>query len=303
MSSTSFPASAGSALASNNQVCEPSPFANSNPSATPCLASTGLESPSIPISESSTDIRIEERLTSFAAATPASHSASPENNVARRIKDTSGRKCIDLYERSGRDGSLPRMLLDILSSVSTRLPHRWKLKATPSGRFYFQLQPLTRRTGGIDSGLLPTPTAQMRGRPEIAKQLALDGMPLYKRRDREGTGRQFSIVDYLIYHSYLPTPMATDCKGASDNCKRIKEGKISYLRYFLHFHLNSSLKTSYPHPSFVEKMMGYPIGHTALKPSVTRSFRKSRRSSVPSSPVTNTVDVQPAANFPDGVII
>jgi hypothetical protein len=171
------------------------------------------------------------------------------------------------------------MLLDILGSVSTRLPHRWKLKASPFGRLYFQLQPLTRHTGATGSGFLPTPTVQMRGRPEIAMQQALKGEPLYQRRDKNGTGRQFSITDYLIYHSYLPTPVASDCKGASSNCKKIKERELSYLRNFLHFHLEPSSITSWPHPSFVEKMMGYPIGHTALEDSATRSFRKLRQSS------------------------
>jgi hypothetical protein len=171
------------------------------------------------------------------------------------------------------------MLLDILNSVSTRLPHRWKLRASPSGRLLFQLAPLTRRTDETDFGLLPTPTAQTRGRPEIAVRQALKGEPLYKRRDKDGTGRQFSITDYLLYRSLLPTPMACDCKGATDNCKRIKLEQLSYLRYFLHFHLKPPSGTSYPHPSFVEKMMGYPAGHTDLGPSETQSFRKSRKSS------------------------
>ncbi len=300
MSSTYSPVSEGSALASNIQACEPLPSAKSIPTAVLSSDGIGLESPSIPTSVSSTESLIEERSISSAAAIPASPSVSPENSVVRQIKDTSGRKCIALYKRSGRDGSLPRMLLDILNSVSTRLPHRWKLKATPSGRLLFQLVPLTPRTGVTGSGFLPTPTAQTRGRPEIARQLALSGQPLYKRRDKEGTGRQFSIVDYLIYHSYLPTPMATDCKGASNNCRRIKEGKVSYLRYFLHFHLQPPELTSYPHPSFVERMMGYPIGHTALDASATQSFRRSPRSSAKRSPVTISTYTATPNNNPDG---
>ena len=287
MSSTFSPVSEGSALASNIQACEPSPSAKSIPTAAPSSDGIGLESPSTPTSESSTEPLTRERSTSSAGAIPASPSASPENSAAARIKDTSGRKCIVLYERSGRDGSWPRMLLDILNSVSTRLPHRWKLKATPSGRLLFQLVPLTHLIGGIGCGFLPTPTAQTRGRPEIAKQLALSGQPLYKRRDKEGSGRQFSLVDFLIYQSLLPTPMASDFRGASDNCKRIKEGHISYLRYYLHFHLQPPGLTSYPHPSFVERMMGYPIGHTALDASATPSFRKSQHTSAKRSCASN----------------
>lgn len=33
-----------------------------------------------------------------------------------------------------------------------------------------------------------------------------------------------------------PTPTASDCKGASNGCKKIKNKEISMLRYFLHYH-------------------------------------------------------------------
>lgn len=276
MSSISFPALADSALASNKPVCEQSDSVKSIPIVTPSCTNIGQQSPFIPISVNSKAPFIGEQLTLFVADIPASPSALPDQGEVQKIKDISGQKCIALYERSGRDGSLPRMLLDILTSVSTRLPHRWKLKASPSGRLLFQLLPLTPRTGVTGSGLWPTPTAQTRGRPDIAMQQALKGEPLYKRRDKEGTGRQFSIVDYMIYRSLLPTPTASDCKGATDNCKKLQQGELSYLRYYLHFRQKPISVTSYPHPSFVEGMMGYPIGHTDLGPLETRSFRKSR---------------------------
>ena len=280
---TSFQELAGFALGSNKPECGQSGSARLNPIAEKSCTSTGHISPSTPTSENSTVSIIGEASTLSAVATPASPSVAPARDAAQQMKDISGRKCIGLYGRSGRDGSLPKMLLDILASVSTRLPHRWKLRASPSGRLLFQLAPLTRRTDGIAFGLLPTPTVQMRGRPEIAIQQALKGDPLYKRRDKAGNGRQFSITDYLIYRSLLPTPTASDCKGASDNCRRVREQKLSYLRYYLHSHQKPSSVTSYPHPSFVERMMGYPIGHTALNPSETPLFRRSRRSSAPPS--------------------
>ena len=289
MSSTCFQGSADSVLALSEPECAPSGSAKLNPSVEPCCTSTGLTSPFIPTSEGSTGPAIAEPLILSAGAIPVSPSVSPDHGAAQMMKGISGLKCLDSYEKSGRDGSLPRMLVGTLTSVSTRLPHRWKLRATPSGRLLFQLQPLMRRTDVTDSGLLPVPTAQMRGRPEIATQQALKGDPLYKRRDEAKAGRQFSIVDYLIYRKLLPTPTASDCKGATDNCRRIKEGKVSYLRYYLHFHLNPSVVTSYPHPSFVESMMGYPIGHTDLGPLEIRSFRKSRKSLVVSSSILKSI--------------
>ena len=279
MSSTFSPGSEDSVLGSSQQVCEQSHSVKSNPIAVPSLGGTGQTSLSMQTSANLMEPLIGEQLTLFAEDTPANPSVLPDRAAAQRMKGISGQKCIDLYEKSGRDGSLPRMLVGMLSLVSTRLPHLWKLKTSPSGRLLFQLAPLTRRIGGTESGLLPTPTVQMRSRPDIAIQQAMKGEPLYKRRDKAGSGRQFSITDWLLYHRYFPTPTRSDHKGASSNCKHVMEGGVSYLRYFLHYHLQPSSRTTYPHPSFVEKMMGYPIGHTDLGDWVMPSFRKSRKSS------------------------
>jgi len=68
----------------------------------------------------------------------------------------------------------------------------------------------------------------------------------------------------------LPTPTASDYKGASQGCRKIREKEISMLRYYLHFHYAPPhMKTTYPSPWLLEKMMGYPIGHTELKPLET----------------------------------
>lgn len=68
----------------------------------------------------------------------------------------------------------------------------------------------------------------------------------------------------------LPTPTASDSKGASWGCKKIKNKEISMLRYFLHYHYaNQSQMTTYPNPTLLEKLMGYPIGHTELNLSET----------------------------------
>lgn len=67
-----------------------------------------------------------------------------------------------------------------------------------------------------------------------------------------------------------PTPTVSDYKGASSGCRKIREAEISMLRYFLHFHFaKQEQRTTYPNPTLLEAMMGYPIGHTELKPSET----------------------------------
>lgn len=55
-----------------------------------------------------------------------------------------------------------------------------------------------------------------------------------------------------------PTPTASDHKGGSSGCKKMANKEISMLRYFLHYHYGRQLmKTSYPNPTLLEKLMGY----------------------------------------------
>lgn len=63
-----------------------------------------------------------------------------------------------------------------------------------------------------------------------------------------------------------PTPTATDYKGASGGCKKLKNPtKLCY-----RVHPMNMRGTTYPHPIFVEHLMGYPIGWTELDPSETQ---------------------------------
>lgn len=67
----------------------------------------------------------------------------------------------------------------------------------------------------------------------------------------------------------LPTMTASDYKGGSIN------GRDSELKHYL----KQRFGGTYPHPTFAEALMGYPIGHTVLKPSEIPSSRKSQKSS------------------------
>ena len=95
----------------------------------------------------------------FAGGTHASHSAMPGSEQARQMTAISGRKCIELLQISGRDGSLPKMLLGTSTWASTTCYLTWKPRTTPGGRLLFQLAPSMPSTAEIESGLLPTPRA------------------------------------------------------------------------------------------------------------------------------------------------
>ena len=94
---------------------------------------------------------------------------------------------------------------------------------------------------------------------------------------RSGIAFQLPPLVYLMSEiacGLLPTPrkdrayQAYSSPGYAPSLTQYLTGKIG--------RENNGLK---PNPEFVELMMGFPIGHTELKPSETPSSRKSPRSS------------------------
>ena len=98
---------------------------------------------------------------------------------------------------------------------------------------------------------------------------------------------------YLIYQLYpsmpsikengfglLPTPTASDkTYGRKPSTKRKNNEPKTSLRDVLSEKFSKNGKGGSPHPTFVEAMMGYPIGWTELKDSETPSSRKSHTKS------------------------
>ena len=98
---------------------------------------------------------------------------------------------------------------------------------------------------------------------------------------------------YLIYQLYpsmpsiresefglLPTPTASDkAYGRKPTTKRKNNAQKTNLRDVLSEKFSKNGKGGSPHPTFVEAMMGYPIGHTDLKDWATPSSRKSHTKS------------------------
>jgi hypothetical protein len=131
---------------------------------------------------------------------------------------------------------------------SMRCKLNWKLKATKSHRFYFQLVPSTLPTEGTEFGLLltpttreevqdlekfkkrmekypngttmpnlatqimgmlPTPTAVQRNHPERVEALIATGATTMQSRNN-GENRPNSILDAIMFQAMLPTPQASD---------------------------------------------------------------------------------------------
>lgn len=98
------------------------------------------------------------------ADSPASRSATQDEEKARQITATSGRTCFESYKMSNQTGSSLKMCVGLLLGTtawySSRCALTWKAKVTKSNRLLFQLSPSTPRTAGTGSGLLPTVQTQ-----------------------------------------------------------------------------------------------------------------------------------------------
>ena len=91
--------------------------------------------------------------------TLANLSVSQVEKKVKKIRDISGQSVLDLSKNVGRLGLLEKMLVDILNSVSTPYSRTWKVKVTPQGRLVFQLRASVQTIKEKESGLLLTPSA------------------------------------------------------------------------------------------------------------------------------------------------
>ena len=109
------------------------------------------------------------------------------------------------------------------------------------------LEPVTRE---IEFGLLPTPRAT---------SAMTENLKTVKQR-----GRNIGNLEEVI--ALLPTPCSRDHKGSGGKVnykKAAKKGKLAGV--MVESRSNKTGKDTYLNPSFVEEMMGYPVGWTELK--------------------------------------
>ncbi len=162
----------------------------------------------------------EEELTSLQVDSHVNPTHPQESDSARRMRDTSGRRCLEQYERFNRPGLWAKMFVGLLIGMegwySTRCKLSWKLKATKSHRFYFQLVPSTLPTEGTEFGLLLTPTT----REEVQ-----DLEKFKKRMEKYPNGTTMPNLATQIM-GLLPTPTASEAERGSERQLTVKEGKV-----------------------------------------------------------------------------
>lgn len=192
----------------------------------------------------------------------ASHLAQPASEKERMITATSGRKCLESFEKFSRPTLWARMLVASLIGTgdwySTKCKLTWRMRASKCKRFYFQLVPSTLRIEETEFGLLHTPTAK-------------------------GNQLSPSMATRYLGSWGIPTPTAS-CKDIDTMERTMLSGqkkrqmKMDGAPY-------QTQTSGMLNPTWIEWLMGYPIGWTELSPSETLSSRKSRSKSSKQSKV------------------
>src|SRR6056300_26502 len=148
--------------------------------------------------------------TSSPEDTLANLSPSQVEKKVKKIRDTSGQKCLDLSKNSDLLGSLEKTLVDTLNSVSTPYSRTWRVKVTPQGRLVFQLLASSPTTKEKESGLWPTPT-------RCNDSFYVDKSPNKDKRHSRG------LASEVEHRSLWPTPNAWDGQRGPRSQKNLRE--------------------------------------------------------------------------------
>jgi hypothetical protein len=189
------------------------------------------------------------QLTLFAEDSPVNLSPTPGSDEARTMTATSGRKCSALLRSYDRATSWLKMCLESSLWHSTTCFLIWKVRATPRGRLLFRLRPSMPRTDASASGssltLWRTPGAgwldQRRGTEVSPTGRTLDGEHV-----QVGLAHQVRMVEEGLW----PTPTARDYRSPNTD-GRFQDQLPNAVGGLLN-------------PAWVELLMGYPPGWTAL---------------------------------------
>lgn len=225
--------------------------------------------------------------TSHAEGSRANPSAKPGSAAPKTTNGGSGLSSPESFASYDPDTCSWRTcqgsLFGGLATYSGNFPPSGTMR---SGRACLR-QPLVPRTSAIASSSLPTPTANEGGRqksygpnakvrPSLGMMASHGLFPTPRASDGERGGRGdllASIRGYRTQRAHWPTPTAGDAKGSGS---RNLEGSKAHAGVSLTDAVNSggsetprSGRTGQLNPTWVEWLMGFPLGWTDLEPSET----------------------------------
>lgn len=152
----------------------------------------------------------EEKSTSLPEDFHANHIHSQENEKVKKMIATSGRKCLEQYEKFSRNGlwgkTFSELLIGMEGWYSTKCKLTWKMKGTRYNRLFFQLQVSTLRTEETEFGLLLLKTPG-------AMDAQMENM---ESRGTSGTSGNLAqeakngILNIRLENMMLPSPVSSD---------------------------------------------------------------------------------------------
>lgn len=217
------------------------------------------------------------------AVSPVNPSPKLDEEKERKMTAISGQKCLGLFGNLGRDGSLVRMLRDLLLGAeawySDKCLLTWKVKGTKFSHLLYQLSPSMRHIDEIGSGLLPTVrTTEAEGGTIKNPEMSESGS--WSRKNKNGIRHGIKVKD--VIENLLPTASSRDWKGKREGKRRGFGADINDVVE------NNGIRTGLKlQPTFALWMMGFPGDWCDLedgemprsKLQGMRLSRKSRKSS------------------------
>lgn len=129
----------------------------------------------------------------------------------------------------------------------------WDTRCCPSDSEPVAVGLTTSGTGCSCSATVPTPTASLFGCKDVPRMLARRK----KYAEKYGNNGFGLTLQQWVALRFFPTPTATDWKGSTG-----KGSPAGTLAECVAEECSDPGETVYPHPEFVEELMGFPIGWT-----------------------------------------
>jgi len=153
---------------------------------------------------------------------PANRFPQQEKDSVPKTTAMGGQTVLEQFGRFARNGAFSKTFAALLIGMegwySTKCRLIWKMKATKSHRFYFQLVPSMLPIEGTEFGLLPTPVSSdagagaIIGKNDIYKETS--GLP--RKINQNGTDGSVGLGRLV---QLLPTPQTQGLKECDQNGK------------------------------------------------------------------------------------
>ena len=198
--------------------------------------------------------------TSSAAGSRARTCLSLADALASKVKDlVCGESTGDLLANYDPDSSSWRTCQACLVSEWEPFSETWPRSGTMQHGTAYQLQPSAPLTGGIESGLLPTPRSCSAMAANITENTARAKHPN---------------LETILAREMWPTPVARDCRTIKGAQRAPNATGTEPLTVVVGQMENTTVGAL--NPPWVEWLMGFPLGWTDLEPSATQSSPKSQ---------------------------